>query len=188
MDIEARVARLERKNRTLKGIIILALLSFSLPWIMGQRATGFQPVIMAEKLELVDRDGRLAARLRPARALNTLTGRSGVGAVLEFFGADTTHAALLLSGGTDGGAFMLIKRDDFGLMLASGFVFVRGSKVGANLGVREGDTYLTLGGDGGEAVLGNTSTTDKRTGATTRFPVSTLTLYDADGNVRYRAP
>jgi len=188
MDIEARVARLERKNRTLKGIIVLGVLSLSLPWIMGQRATGVQPVIRAERLELVDRDGRLAARLRPARALDTLTGRSGVGAVLEFFGADTAHAVLILSGGTDGGALMLTKRDGTGLMLASGFLFVRGSKVAANLGVREGDTYLTLSGDDGEAALGNTSTIDKRTGATTRFPVSTLTLYDADGNVRYRAP
>ena len=188
MDIEARVSRLERKNRTLKGIIVLGVLSLSLPWIMGQRATGVQPAIRAERLELIDRDGRLAARLRPARALDTLTGRSGVGAVLEFFGADTAHPVLILSGGTDGGALMLTKRDDFGLMLPRGFLFVRGSKVAANLGVEQGDTYLTLSGDGGEAVLGNTSTTDKRTGATTRFPVSTLTLYDADGNVRYRAP
>ena len=187
MDIEARVARLERKNRTLKGIIVLGVLSLSLPWIMGQRGTGVQP-IRAERLELIDRDGRLAARLRPARALDTLTGRSGVGAVLEFFGADTAHPVLILSGGTDGGALMLTKRDDFGVMLPRGFLFVRGSKVAANLGVEQGDTYLTLSGDGGEAVLGNTSTTDKRTGATTRFPVSTLTLYDADGNVRYRAP
>src|SRR5256885_10572394 len=111
MDIAARVARLERKNKTLKGIIVLCVLSLLSPWIMGQRATGVQPVIRAERLELVDRDGRLAARLRPARALDTLTGRSGVGAVLEFFGADTTRSVLMLSGGTDGGGVVLQKRD-----------------------------------------------------------------------------
>jgi hypothetical protein len=120
--------------------------------------------------------------------LDTLAGKGGVGAVLEFFGADTTRSVLMLSGGTDGGGLVLQKRDRIGVVLPGGLLFVRASKIAADLGISEGETHLTLSNDDGEAVLGNTSTVNKRTGATTRFPVSTLTLYDVDGNVRYRAP
>ena len=188
MEIEARVARLERENTTLKRMMALGVLSISLLGMVGHRATDVQRAIRAERFELVDRDGRLAARLRPAGTLDTIAGRRGVGAVLEFFGADTTQSVLLLSGGTDGAALMLTKRDRIGLLLPRGLLFVRGSKIAADLEVGDSDTHLTLSDEDGEAVLGSTSAVNKRTGATSRFPVSTLTLYDADGNVRYRAP
>ena len=51
----------------------------------------------------------------------------------------------------------------------------------------EGNTYVRLEGPNGIAVLGNT-TVSERTGAETTFPVSTLTLYDMEGNVRYQIP
>lgn len=52
------------------------------------------------------------------------------------------------------------------------------------------DPELALFDDAGEArlVLDSTATEDTRTGAATRHPISTITLYDETGGVRRQAP
>jgi hypothetical protein len=70
----------------------------------------------------------------------------------------------------------------------AGTVRRKGSRSNPRPGGRQDPPLLELKGARGHALLGNTVTVNKQTGAETSFPVSTLTLYDAGGNVRLQLP
>lgn len=55
------------------------------------------------------------------------------------------------------------------------------------LGIRDGSANLILDGPNGQTVLGQTETVAKA-GVETSYPVTTLTFYDKDGNVRRQYP
>jgi len=164
MDLETRVNRLETENRVLKcgGLLLVAVVLFTAFMPQGQ----VQDVVRARRIELVHADGRLGAVLR---LLGVDVG-IGAGAALEIFQFDAGGAvAVALTGDLDGGSLLM--------------------RTGLRQGLgNEGETYVRLEGPNGIAVLGNTNTVDQGTGATTSFPVSTLTLFDGEGNVRYQIP
>ena len=167
MDLETRVKRLERENRILKygGLLVVAVVLFSAFVPQDQ----VQEVVRARRIELVDKDSRLRAVLRLAdgsESDNPFGRTLGGGAALEMLGS-SGFPVVTLTGGRDGGSLLMSTT-------------VRG--------IADGNTYVRLEGPNGMAVLGNTMTVNKQTGAETTFSVSTLTLYDAEGNVRHQIP
>ena len=167
MDLETRIKRLERQNQILKygGLLVVAVVLFSAFVPQDQ----VRDVIQAHRFELRDTDGRLAAVLRlgdGSQSDNPFTRQSRAGAALEIFGSSGLPV-VTLTGGRDGGSLLMRTRLS---------------------GIAEGNTYVRLEGPNGSAVLGNTTTVSERTGAETTFPVSTLTLFDGEGNVRHRVP
>lgn len=64
------------------------------------------------------------------------------------------------------------------------------SEAGARLFLLDGEPWLELADAAGRprVVLGSTATEHTRTGAATRYPISTITLYDETGHVRWQAP
>ncbi len=167
MDLETRIKRLERENRVLKygGLLVVAVALFSAFVPQDQ----VQEVVRAKRIELVDTDGSLRAVLRLAdgsQSDNPFARTLGGGAALEIFGS-SSFPVVTLTGGRDGGSLLMST---------------------TLRGIADGNTYVRLEGPNGMAVLGNTTTVNKQTGAETTFSVSTLTLYDGEGNIRSQIP
>ncbi len=109
------------------------------------------------------------------------------GATLELFGeGDLT--AVSLSGALDRAQLYLSRGSDTYIAGPDGVFLMRDTGPMASLTNRDRGVFLKVAGPNGYAVLGNTTTVNKRTGAETTYPASTLTLFDAEGNVRARLP
>ncbi len=76
------------------------------------------------------------------------------------------------------------------LSARDGLWLAEGAVVRAQLGIEEGELGLWLRDAAGQdrVVWGSTETENTRTGATTRFPISTITLFDETGRVSWQAP
>ncbi len=188
MDLETRIKRLERANGILKygGLLVVAVVLFSAFVPQDQ----VQEVVRANRFELRDTDGRLAAVLRLADTskVNSFGAKSTPGAALEIFGVGD-RSVVALNGGQDRAGLVLSYERQLFTARPAGLFWVHGvTGAVVQLNAVDGKMFLSLADRSGKAVLGSTTTVNERTGAETIFPVSTLTLYDGEGNIRHQVP
>jgi hypothetical protein len=166
MDLEQRLARLERGNRRMKRIGVLGLVVAAAVLLSGQAKGKDLQDLVVGSLTLKDKDGKTRAQLH----------------------VDEDGSASLLFRDKDGKTRALLS------VLANGppglYLYDKYGRARAALYVDAGVPVLNLSDKGGRtrAALGVTTTVDKRTGAETKTTESTLTLFDAMGNVIWKAP
>ena len=119
---------------------------------------------------------------------------SPIGAMFEIFSDNEEGHAISLGGGSDGAGLMLWHPSGMMSWYAPGGMFAQESSIGCgeggqcvSLGVTYGSVNLILDGPNGQTVLGQTKTKTKA-GVETSYPVTTLTFYDKDRNVRRQYP
>lgn len=158
MDTEARIARLERQNRTFRVMVTGLLLGLGLFGAAAFRqGTSVQDVVRAKRFEVIGSAGKEVGFWDASRLALLADDSAGW--------ASTLTAEGVVVGAGKGAGVML-----------------------ARLGKVEGGQALVLVSAEGEAVLGNTSARNRRSGASTRFPVTTLSFFDSSGTVRYQVP
>jgi len=159
MTTEQRLERLERENRWMRRIGAVAVAVAAAVFLVGQGKAKELPDLVVRSLTVRDKNGKTRATLDA----------DDEGVSLRLCGKDTWPSALLAVL-ADGGA---------GLVLND-----KNSKLRASLLVGgDGSPTLLLGDKNGQtrAALGATETE-------TRTAESTLTMYDAKGNVIWQAP
>ena len=180
MDLEQRLARLERANRRMKQIGTLVLLVAAAMLVSGA-ANDLEVGSLALKdkdgntrahLAMVDGTPRLALFDKAGKTRARLHGNPGL-ALFDKDGEARAHL-IVFADGSPSLAF-----------------FDRAGKVRAMLGTHaDGSPGLRLADKDGKtrATLGVTTTLEERTGAETKTSAGTLTLYDAKGDVIWQAP
>ena len=192
MNVEQRLARLERANRRQKRIgtlvVVVAavvLLVAAVVLLSGQAKGKNLQDLEVRSLTLKDKAGKRRALLA------VVADRSPT---LALFDKDGKLRAQFRVGADGSPGLFLHDKTTMpraALILDGLFLHDKDSKTRAALTAGEdGSTGLVLFDKDGKkrATLGVTTTVNKRTGAETKTAESTLTLFDAKGGVIWRAP
>ena len=190
MDLEQRLARLERTNRRMKRIGALVLVVAAAVLLSGAAQGKDLPHLEVGSLTLKDKAGKMRASLR-ARADGpvwlALFDKDEKTRARLFAAADGRPRLALLGKAGERQATLTVFADGSpGLLLHD-----KDGKPRATLTVvADGSPSLALfDKDGNQrATLGVTGTVHKRTGAETKTSAGTLTLFDAKGDVLWQAP
>ena len=196
MDLEQRLARLERANRRMKRIGALVLLMAAVVLLSGQAKGNDLQDLVVGSLTLKDKDGKTRARLRAladGSVALALFDKDGNARAMLFVAADgspdltlsdkagKTRAHLVV--GVDGSPVLALSDKD-GKVRASLYVGVASSgpgwphtgSPGLDLYDKDGQTRATLGVSMVDRLLAPVRTE------------GTLTLFDAKGNVLWQEP
>jgi hypothetical protein len=207
MTTEQRLEKLERENRWMRRIGVVAVAVAAIVFLVAQGKNKVPPDLVVRSLAVKDRNGRIRARLflqereRGEEPILTMEDPYGTGAYVSPGGLGITGA-----GGKSSAGIGLSNHRAPGLQMTdtNGRIRVSLSTVGApTLEMRDakGKTrvWLTAAWDGPalelsdkdantRAALGATDFVNKATGAETKTAESTLTLFDAKGSVIWQAP
>ena len=193
MTTEQRLERLERENRWMRRIGVVAVAVAAAVFLVGQGKEKELPDLEVRSLTMRDKDGRIRAKLwaieHPAlgSAGLTLVDRNGnVRGAFDTYNNDG-HPSLHLSDPRMETRAILHLAADGAPALS---LHDRDGKPRALLVTRaDGSPALTLADKDSQAraVLGVTETVNKA-GAKTKTAENTLTLRDAKGNVIWQAP
>lgn len=210
--VVARLEKVERQNRRMKFTGISVLLLAAVGLLMGQAQPKGQTV-EAEEFVLRDSVGTRLARLGLADGLPVLTffDRTGTTRVrLQVWGVSKTEFTLSgETGQSPGWVTLNVDKQGTGvdvfayskeLTAASLKVLKRKERPLPILSLRWGeileggmsvrpDSLILRDSEGNDrAVLGRTELETKKTGVTTKRPVSSLVLFNQAGNVVFKAP
>ncbi len=189
MDLEQRLARLERANRRMKRIGALVLVVAAAVVLSGAAMRKYRHLEVGS-LTLKDKAGKVRATLaaeadgavalalygrdgKPRARLSALP--DGSPGLLLYDKAGETRAVLSVF--ENSAALLLFDKD--GKPRATLGVDADGREVGLGLYDKDGET---------RAVLGVTTRVDKPTGVKTKTAESALTLFDAKGDVLWQSP
>jgi len=179
MDVNARLERLEKENRRMKKIGIVAIVFASVLFISGQAKTN--KVVEANEFRLLDASGKERATLdvfrgQPELFIRSLNGESDV-----LLGTDTSGPFLIM-GPLTGKATVTLKPDDLALEGPVGKLRVALNREagGPNLTVEDNEGYST--------VLGRSDLLPTKTAKREQTPAASLVLFDKDKRVLWAAP
>jgi hypothetical protein len=90
--LEQRMSVLERRNRSLAAVTLIALLVAAAPYLMGARQSG--TVLRAGRFEVVNPSGQVVAALNGNASGGTLDLFTNSGVAAGYFGASTSGTSL----------------------------------------------------------------------------------------------
>jgi hypothetical protein len=178
MDINARLERLERENRRMKKIGIVAIVFASVLFISGQAKTN--RVVEANEFVLKDGNGRARARLGIIQGqaelfFSSLSGESDV-----LLGTDP-NGPFLIMGPATGKRTMTLNPDNLSLEGPVGkFIVTLDKSGGPNLTIEDNEGYST--------VLGRSDLVQTKTGKEEQTPAASLVLFGKGKKVLWSAP
>ena len=179
MDINARLEKVERENRRMKKIGIVAIVFVSVLFISGQAKTN--KVVEANEFRLLDASGKERATLHVFRGQPELFIRSLNGESDVLLGTDTSGPYLTM-GPITGKATVALNPDHLSLEGPVG-------KLRITLNHEAGGPNLTIeDNEGYSSVLGSSNLVQTKTGKKEQTPAASLVLFDKDKKVLWAAP
>ena len=196
MDINARLEKLERENRRMKKIGIVASVVLAM-FIVGCHAKASK-IVEANELRLVDvsgkvrvrlsasglifyaSDGKIVADLSTAPSPILILGSTGAGPPASL-GAGTATVPATLSLGSGSRNFFVAAGQSFSLSGSGGIVHVNTSE-------DLGPTLILTDNEGYSINLGRADLEAISTGRKTRTPAASLVLFGKDKKVLWSAP
>jgi len=198
---DQRVTQLERQNRLLKTLLILACVLSPMPLIWAA-AESPKDTLTAEKIVVgsPDSEGQIVLSVDPERESASMRVQSGdrkaVVSAGKYGATCATDAGRLrasISASFDRAGVQAQKTWPKDKNPFENKELMEQPRVTLQVGNVTGQTdqpRIQLNGENGNvrAVLGAGSTKETRTGRTSKYPASSLHLYDAEGKVLYQAP
>jgi len=160
MDINARLEKLERENRRMKKIGIVAIVFTSVLFISGQAKTN--EVVEANEVRVMVASGKIRAKLF---SIN--------GPQLQFY--DEAGTPLVTLSGASVGPTMLS-------------MFGSGGNLLINVDDLRGPSVTVRDQEGYAGVLGRSELVVTKTGRKEQTPAASLVLFDKDKKVLWSAP
>ena len=179
MDINARLEKLERGNRRMKKIGIVAIVFALVLFISGQGKTN--KIVEANEFRLLDASGKERATLHVFRGQPELFIRSLNGESDVLLGTDTSGPFLIM-GPLTGKAAVTLKPDNLSLEGPVGKlrIALNHEAGGPNLTIEDNEGYST--------VLGTSDLLPTKTGKREPTPAASVVLFDKEKKVLWSAP
>lgn len=183
-DIICRLEKLERENRRLKKIGIVAAVVVSAVIVGGQAKTN--KVVEADEFRLVDASGKVRGKFSTnnlGQTLLTLTDSSEQ--ISAALGTGTQGSSLVLNANADTWVRLSTPKGIIGGLHMGG----PGGKLDVTLDNDNGGPNLSVEDkDGYSSVLGRSDLVLTKTGKKEQTPAASLVLFDKDKKVLWSAP
>jgi hypothetical protein len=178
-EINARLAKLERENRRMKKVGIVAIVFASVLFISGQAKTN--KIVEANEFRLLDASGKERATLdvfrgQPELFIRSLNGQSDV-----LLGTDPSGPFLIM-GPLTGQATVTLKPDNLSLEGPAGKlrIALNHEAGGPNLTIEDNEGYST--------VLGRSDLVLTKIGKKEQTPAASLVLFDKGRKLLWAVP
>lgn len=180
-DINARLEKLERENRRIKKIGIVAIVFVSILFVSGQAKTN--KVIEANEFRVVDASGKVLGTLGLSESGATLRLNDTTGKVSAVLGANSIGSTVaLLNSNAGASTFFVTSPGGLNMYGPSGNIkaTVEESGPGPNVAVADKEGY--------SSILGRSDLVLVKSGKKEQTPAASLVLFDKDRKVLWSAP
>jgi hypothetical protein len=187
-DLQDRLIKLEKQNRRFKQLGVAAVIVPALLLVMGQAPS--KKTVEANEFALKDNGGHVLTRLS-IKALPGVAGGTIQAPVMDFLDEDGNHTLSILGGiGGLGGSLFIYSQGKPTLVMDSAELRLGGitSTSGKETTLIESGSLSLQDDEGFRTAVGTTDLITPRAGETHKSSAASLTLFDKDKNVIWKAP